>query len=147
MGSMGVGSAVGELGATFTYAPRPALQFELGAGLGLSGIQFPVMPKVTVGTRHHRLSVGAGPSVAVGSNTKPEQTCVSYWLNAEAGYEYQSTAGFSFLIAAGFTKGIAGTMPGIGTPGDYEPGDGTVPESVSRLPILPQGRIALGRWF
>jgi len=147
MGNMGVGSAVGELGATFTYAPRPELQIELGTGLGLSGFQFSLMPKVSVGTRRERLVVGVGPSVAIGTSANPEQTCVSLWLNAEVGYEFRSASGFSFLVAAGITKGIAGTMPGRGAPGVYEPGDTTAPEAVWGLPIAPQGRIALGHWF
>jgi hypothetical protein len=147
MGNMGIGSAVGEMGATFTYAPRPELQIELGAGLGLTGLQLSLMPKASLGSRHHRFLVGVGPSTAIGTNTKPAATCVSWWLNAEVGYEYRSASGFSFLLAAGITKGVAGMVPGIGAPGVYEPGDVTTPEAARELPLLPQGRIALGRWF
>jgi hypothetical protein len=148
MGNMGIASAVGELGTTLTFAPRPEVQIELGAGLGRSGFQLSLMPKATVGTHHHRLLVGVGPSAAIGANAKPERTCVSYWLNAEVGYELRSATGFSFLVAVGITKGIAGTMPGRGASGVYEPGDTTTtPEAVWRLPIIPQGRIAFGRWF
>jgi hypothetical protein len=147
MGNMGIGSAVGELGATFTYAPRSAVQIELGAGLGLTGFQLSLMPKATVGTRYDRFVIGVGPSLAIGTNIKPEQTCVSLWLNAEVGYEFRSVSGFSFLMAAGITKGVAGTVPGMGAPGVYEPGDITSPEAARDLPIIPQGRIALGRWF
>jgi hypothetical protein len=147
MGNMGLASAVGEMGSTVTFAPRPELQIELGAGLGLSGFQLSLMPKATVGTRRDRFVIGIGPSVAIGTNTNPRQTCVSLWLNAEVGYEFRSIAGFSFLVAAGITKGIAGTMPGMGAPGTYEPGDTTMPDAVRGLPVFPQGRIAFGRWF
>ena len=144
---MGIGSAVGEMGGTFTYAPRPKLQFELGVGLGFSGVQLSFMPKLSSGNRHHNLVVGMGPSLAVGRNRNPAVTCVSLWLNAEAGYEYRSARGLSFLAAVGFTKGLAGTMPDDDAAGVYEPGDIATPDAVSGLPPLPQGRIAFGHWF
>jgi hypothetical protein len=147
MGNLGIGSAVGELGGTVTVAPIPEVQLELGAGLGLAGVQFSLMPKLALGNRHDRLILGAGPTLAVGENPNPSRTCASLWLNLEVGYEYRSTRGFSFLIAVGLTKGVAGEMPGLPAPGVYEPGDTTTPEAVSGLPVFPQGRIALGHWF
>jgi len=146
MGNMGVASAVGEMGGTFTYAPRPEVQLELGAGLGLTGTQFSLMPKLTAGGVQHRFVLGIGPSLGVGSNPNPAVTCESLWLNAEVGYEYRSASGISFLVAVGITKGIAGHIPG-GAPGSYDEGDATAPEAVSGLPVVPQGRIAFGHWF
>jgi hypothetical protein len=147
MGNMGIASAVGEMGGTFTYAPVPELELELGAGIGASGFQFSFLPKLSGGGRRHRLSLGIGPSVGLGSNTNPSETCVSLWLNAEAGYEFRSPSGFSFLLALGLGKGLAGKMPGLGTPGVTEAGEPVGPELVADLPIFPQGRIAFGRWF
>jgi hypothetical protein len=147
MGNLGIGSAVGELGGTFTYAPRPEIQLELGAGLGISGLQLSVMPKLTAGTQHHRLTFGVGPSVGIGNNEKPAETCVSLWLNGEVGYEYRSSSGLSFLVAVGVFKGIAGHMPGGFTPGISHEGESIPPEAVADGPLSPQGRIAVGRWF
>ena len=146
MGNMGIASAIGEMGGTFTYAPVPELQIELGAGLGFSGLQLSLMPKVSAGTSHHRLTLGLGPSVGIGTNRNPSVTCVSYWLHAEAGYELRSASGLSFLIAVGLGKGLGGTMPGSPGPG-MDTADAVSPQSASQRSVFPQGRIALGRWF
>ena len=147
MGNMGIASAVGEMGGTFTYAPVAPLELELGSGIGASGFQFSFLSKLVGGEGRHRFSVGAGPSLGIGSNTNPAQTCFSLWLNVEAGYEFRAPSGFSFLLAVGFGKGLAGKMPGLPAPGVSEPGDVLTPEPVADLPIFPQGRIAFGRWF
>lgn len=146
MGSMGVASAIGEMGGTLTYSPRPEFQFELGTGIGYSGVQLSLMPKLAIGVRNHRLLIGVGPSLGVGSNPKPAQTCISYWLNADVGYEYRSPGGFSFLMAVGVFRGLAGEIPG-GTPGVTEPGEAVRPEPASDFHLFPQGRIAFGHWL
>jgi hypothetical protein len=146
MGNMGIASAIGEMGGTFTYAPAPELQIELGAGLGFSGFQLALLPKISAGSSHHRLTLGIGPSVGIGTNRSPSVTCVSYWLNAEAGYEYRSASGFAFLVALGIGKGLAGTMPGSPVTG-LDTADAVTPLSASQRSAFPQGRIAFGRWF
>ena len=146
MGNSGLFSAIGEIGGTYTYAPVPEFQMEFGSGIGLSGFQFSFMPKLAVGDRKNRLVLGAGPSMGVDPDNNPSHTYVSYWLNAEAGYEYRSVGGFSFLIAAGITRGIAGEYRDqcvIDCEGDTRGHSGPV----TKLPMLPQGRIAFGRWF
>ena len=147
MGNMGVASAIGEMGGTLTYAPLPEVQIELGAGIGFSGFQLSVMPKLSVGERHHRLTLGVGPSVGLSSNNNPKETCISYWLNAEAGYEFRSSGGFSFLLALGVGRGLAGKVPGYGAPGVAETGDAYPPEPATDFRLFPEGRIAFGRWF
>jgi hypothetical protein len=146
MGNMGVASAIGEMGGTLTYSPRPEFQVELGTGIGYSGLQLSLMPKLAIGGKNHRVSIGAGPSMGIGSNPKPSQTCISYWLNAEVGYEYRSASGLSFLVAVGIFRGLAGEIPG-GTPGVTEAGEAVRPEPASDFSLFPQGRIAFGRWF
>lgn len=149
MGNSGLGSPVGLMGGTFTYAPVPEMQFEIGSGIGFSGLQFSLMPKLSIGQARDRLVFGVGPSVGIIQNPNPSQWCVSLWLNAEAGYEFRSVGGFSFLIAAGVLKGLAGKMQGIDGPVfEDHPDDRPVPpEEVASFPILPEGRIAFGRWF
>jgi len=146
MGNAGFCSAVGEMGATYTYSPVQSLQLELGAGLGFSGLQLSLMPKVSVGSDRHRLVVGVGPSVGIDPDNNPPHTYVAYWLNAEMGYEYRSVGGFSFLIAGGFFRGIGGEYRGqclFDCEGDTK----GWPEPVTKIPTLPQMRVAFGRWF
>jgi hypothetical protein len=146
MGNSGLFSAIGEIGGTYTYAPVPEIQMELGAGIGLSGFQFSFMPKLSVGDRKYRFIVGAGPSMGVYPDNNPSHTYVSYWLNAEIGYEYRAVGGFSFMIAAGITRGIAGEYRDqcvIECDGDTK----GHPRPITEMPLLPQGRIAFGRWF
>jgi hypothetical protein len=150
MGNLGFGSPVGLVGGTFTYAPRPQVQIELGSGIGFSLFQFSLMPKVTLGSKRERFVLGVGPSVGVAPSSAencPATACVSYWLNAEAGFEFRSVGGFSFLMAIGVVKGLAGKMPGYGAPGVTEPGDVHHPYAVAGIPILPEARIAFGRWL
>lgn len=145
MGNLGIGSAVGEMGGTFTYAATPHSQIEMGAGIGYTGFQLSVMPKLSVGSRSHRFVLGMGPSVGIDPANNPDHTYVSYWLNSEVGYEYRSASGFSFLIAAGLTYGLGGEYRWQ-CPFDCD-GDTA---GYSRSPAgtrLPQGRIAFGRWF
>jgi hypothetical protein len=143
-GDVGVFSAVGFLGVTYTYSPVPAMQFELGTGLGLSGIQLSFMPKVLVGGKGHYLVVGAGPSAGITPSSQDQHTYVSYWLNGDVGYEYRGPGGFSFLIALGYTYALAGevrTTCLIDCEGDTR-------GSSSRAHwASPQGRIAFGHWF
>jgi hypothetical protein len=119
---------------------------EFGAGIGLSGLQFSFMPKLSVGDRENRFILGAGPSMGVDPDNNPSHTYVSYWLNAEIGYEYRSLSGFSFMIAVGITRGIAGEYRNqcvIDCDGDTKGSS----RPTTDIPLLPQGRIAFGRWF
>ena len=147
MGNSGLFSAIGEIGGTYTYAPVPEFQMEFGSGIGFSGFQFSFMPKLSVGLgdRQNRFILGVGPSVGVYPDINPPHTYVSYWLNAEIGYEYRSAGGFSFLIAAGITHGIGGEYRDecvIDCNGDTK----GHPSPAAEI-TLPQGRIAFGRWF
>ena len=146
MGNSGLFSAIGEIGGTYTYAPVPEFQMEFGSGIGLSGFQFSFMPKLSVGDRKNRFILGAWPSMGVDPDNNPSHTYVSYWLNAEIGYEYRSVDGFSFMIAAGITRGIAGEYRDqcvIDCEGDTK----GHPRPTTEMALLPQGRIAFGRWF
>ena len=145
MGNLGIGSVVGFIGGTYTYAPVPPFQLELGSGIGWTGFQFSIMPKLSVGEKRHRFVLGVGPSLAVDPNNNPPHTYVALFLNAEVGYEYRSVGGFSFLIAAGIFRGLAGETRGqclIDCDGDTKGWSVPVPKEV-----FPQGRVAFGRWF
>jgi hypothetical protein len=148
MFNLGLGSPIGLLGGTLTFSPWTGFQIELGLGLGLSGVQLSGMPKLSVGSGQRHFVLGAGPSIGIGNNPNPSQLCISYWLNAEVGYEIRSESGSAFLLAFGVVSGLAGQMPGYGVVGVTEQGEAVKPEPVTRLPIvLPAFRIAWGHWF
>ena len=144
--SIGMGSAVGEIGASYTYAPHPMVEFEFGLGLGFTGFQFSAMPKLGLAlNKSDRLLIGAGPSASLDFATHPSRNYLGYWLNAEAGYEHQTASGFSILVAAGVTYGLGGDMRGhcgVDCGSDTQVGKDPVAGK-----IYPQARVALGRWF
>ncbi len=144
-GDVGLASAIGVLGGTYTYSPVPAIQFELGAGVGFTGIQLSFMPKLLAGRNGYYLVFGVGPSVGINPSEQDQHTYTSYWLNAEMGYEYRSPGGFSFLLVGGVTYALGGELRSTcvidcdGDPrGSSSPAAGLV---------FPQGRLAFGHWF
>jgi hypothetical protein len=143
--SFGIASPVGEIGASYTYAPRPEVEFELGAGLGFTGFQLSTMPKLSFGNKTNRIVLGLGPSVSMDSSTTPHQHYVGYWLNGEVGYERRTPSGFAVLVAAGFTAGLAGEVRGHCSTDCI--GDARIGSEAIAGKIYPQARIAFGRWF
>ena len=59
---VGLGSAVGAAGLTYTLAPVPWLRLEVGGGVGISGTQLSAMPKLARGGQRDRFVAGAGMS-------------------------------------------------------------------------------------
>ena len=109
---IGVGSAVGFAGLTITRAFAECFRIELGGGIGYSGWQLSLMPKLAFDLAHgvHYLVIGAGVSVAF---PKPETfgpaTGHPVWLNVDAlGYEIRDQYGLSIAFAIGVTKGLGG---------------------------------------
>jgi len=144
--NLGLGSAVGEIGASYTYAPLPEFQIELGTGLGFTGLQFSAMPKLSLALNNSdRLVLGAGPSASLDLAANPDHTYLGYWLNAEVGYEHRSALGFAVLVAAGISYGLGGEMRGhcgVDCGGDTRAWNDPIAGKLS-----PQTRIAFGRWF
>lgn len=147
MGNLGLASAVGEVGGTLTYSPVPAFQIELGIGLGITGLQYSVMPKLSLGhlPRYH-LILGLGPSLSGLHKDIEGVVQYSVWLNGEVGYEYRSPGGFAFLVAGGFTYALASDQT-YSSCYAYCDSDQNYPLRHVAGSIYPQGRIAFGRWF
>jgi hypothetical protein len=141
----GVASAVGEIGASYTYAPVPEIELEVGAGLGGTGYQLSAMPKLSLGSRAYRFVAGAGLSTSLDSSENPNRSYAGYWMNAEVGYEYRSPSGYSVLVAVGITYGLGGDRRGrcfvACAPSP------TTPDQAVAGELYPQGRVAIGRWF
>lgn len=144
--NLGLGSPVGEIGASYTYAPVPKLQIELGTGLGYTGFQFSVMPKLALAlNKTDRFVFGAGPSASLDLATGPNHTYHGYWLHTEVGYEHRTASGFSVLVAAGITYGLGGEMRARCS-ADCAGDTPTWNEPIAGK-MFPQARIAFGRWF
>jgi hypothetical protein len=147
MGNLGLASAVGEVGGTFTYSPVPAFQIELGVGFGITGLQLSLMPKLSLGhlPRYH-LILGLGPSLSGLHKNVEGVVQYSLWLNGEAGYEHRSPSGFAFLVAGGFTYALASDQT-YRSCYAFCDSDENYPVRHVAGSIYPQGRIAFGRWF
>jgi hypothetical protein len=111
---LGWGSAVGELGVTYAHDVGPHFQLEAGAGMGVTGYQLSVMPKLVFGggTRRFVMGVGAAAGLTtrddahVGPDHEPKPPLV-WWLNADLlGYEYHAAGGGLFVVAVGLTTNL-----------------------------------------
>ena len=72
---LGVASAVGGLGVTYSYFADDSLGLEAGLGVGATGLQLSLMPKLRLGAGRHRFVAGAGLSAGIYAgvgNTGPE---------------------------------------------------------------------------
>jgi hypothetical protein len=142
-GSFGLGSPIGALGVSYTYVPIPLVEVEIGGGVGLSGYQGSIVPKLSVGSATDRLVLGVGPSISTDSQSDPKRTYVGYWLSGEIGYQHTTPAGVSVLIAAGIGYGLSGTTRlQCAANCDDQGWDYDVAGRV-----VPQARMAVGRWF
>jgi hypothetical protein len=140
---LGAGSAVGFIGLTLVRALGEHAHIELGTGIGYTGYQFSVMPKVVLGYPRSHFVAGVGLSIADPTNPV-HGTGHPVWLNVDAiGYELVSSYGLAFLIAAGFTKGLGGGTLCTAI-------DGCQPEEkLSDVATFwaPQFRVAYAYWF
>jgi hypothetical protein len=102
-------SAIGSLGVTYTYAPTHSLLLESGIGVGWTGLQLEVMPKLSFGSAKNRVLLGAGPSVGFSTGPAAENDDGPvYWLNLEVGWQRFFPNGVAFLLAFGTTTIVAG---------------------------------------
>jgi hypothetical protein len=137
--SLGLFSVVGLGGVTYAFSGARPLVVELGAGLGFSGLQLSLTPKLAFAAGEGRFLTGAGASLGLpwfGTALEEERTAL--WLNVDAlGYELR----FANHLLAAATVGV--TIAGF--TGDYCVAETC--ESIDPGDILPQGRVTLGYWF
>jgi len=141
-GSLGLGSPVGALGLSYAYMPVRQVEIEVGGGLGLTGYQVAVMPKLSLG-EYDRLVIGLGPSVSIDGSGEGKRNAVGYWLDGEIGYRHSTASGLSVLAAVGVSYGLSGTVTTVCGIDCAARGSG---ESIAGR-FLPEMRIALGRAF
>ena len=99
---LGLGSPWGELGVSYQRQLRPSLALETGVGLGATGLQLAVLPKLLIGSGAARLYLEGGPSL-----TLSDEAGAGLWAAGEVGFEstFNSwTLGFgagASILAAG----------------------------------------------
>ena len=134
--NLGVGSAVGLMGATLSYSGLGPLEVELGVGLGLSGVQASAMLKLgLLGNRTSRFVVGLGVADTVSHQYNREVTGNPIWLNVDL-LSYESRGVVFLSFALGVTRGLGG--------GTYDFGDSGANSLTDQ--VLPQVRIMMGGW-
>jgi hypothetical protein len=142
---IGIGSAIGLIGVTYTRAFDKYILLEGGVGAGFTGSQLSLMPKLTLGpTVRSRYIMGVGVSLSLDSTAtetgpehQPHRLAVP-WLNADLlGIELRSVSGFAFHLALGIT------MPMISYHWDFA-GLGSTEKAWQPL---PQMRIGIANWF
>jgi hypothetical protein len=139
---LGIASAVGLGGVTLTRQVTSHLRVEAGVGLGITGVQLSLMPKVVFGGERDYFVAGAGISVTVLSDS---QYVSGYplWLNVDAlGYEHQFDSRLAFSLALGLTGGLGGGRVCL-------PPDGCEPQFFEDVTHYwgPQARLQLSYWF
>jgi hypothetical protein len=149
--NLGLGSAIGELGATAAFWPTSFTGTEVGLGIGNTGTQYSLMQKFALGSppRATRFVFGAGIAYASGSQ---HTTGSIVWLNLDlAGLEMRTRRHFVFFLAGGLTVGLTGgKFDGTIGPSesDCSPYPSCMQSSKASGYVAPQLRMGLvGGWF
>jgi hypothetical protein len=139
---VGVASAVGMVGVDYQFAPSRWLRLEGSAGLGVTGAQLSIMPKIALGSGTCAFIAGFGPSLAVGGQQAmpghgPNPDVIP-WLNLDLpGIECRARSGLSLQATLGLT------IPLVEFHWDFT----DVGSTIHAGAILPQGRLGIGWWF
>lgn len=146
---LGVASAVGFGGLTYTRTLTDRLSLEAGVGLGISGVQLSAMPRLmfAVGPRS-AFFIGLGPALSIKRLDTGDvggafrRTGEGVWLNGDCGFHFVAASGFTFSMAAGLAAGLWGdyllSVPTLFGPDQYVG---------IRGHVSPQGRIGVGYAF
>jgi hypothetical protein len=135
---VGLFSTVGFVGMSYGRAVTRWLVLEGGVGLGLTGVQLSLTPRLALGRGAQRFVAGAGLAVAIptvaGYTGDPGylRGSSALFLNVDlAGYEVSSPdRSLTFQAAAGVTTLV------------YSPGDPGLEGA-----LYPQVRVGVGGWF
>jgi len=141
-GDFGLASAVGAIGVTYTRTFADLFGLEGGLGWGFSGVQLSLMPKLFLGSAHHRLVLGVGPSMGVPTeshDSSGDPTAPIGYVNVEFGYDLRTESGVAFEIALGATTVVSHTH------WDTFCIDSCV--HVRSGDVFPTLRIGVGHWF
>lgn len=102
---LGLASPWGEMGLSYQRYVAPSFALETGVGIGATGGQLVVLPKLLLGSGNARFYVEGGPSV-----TLTDKSGAGVWASGEIGFE-SSFGGFVLGFGAGAGILVAGEVP------------------------------------
>lgn len=140
--NVGLASAVGFGGVTVTRSFFEHVRLEIGGGLGYSGWQLSLMPKLVLGTGRVRFVAGAGVAVAWPADSRVAAGH-PVWLNVDLlGMEFRFDSGFAIFNSVGITGGLGGGELCV-------PADGCEPQFLRNVDHYwsPQARVGVAYWF
>jgi len=146
----GAGSAVGFLGVVWSRPQSERFAYELGVGLGLSGVQASAMGRLRLGQGDVRFTPGVGLSLGMPmlsafsgdlEHVQGEPTggpSPMLWADLDVvGLELRTRGGFVLSASAGLNVAI--------TPGHFDVGD--IGGNVNPGDFSPQARLGMGWTF
>jgi hypothetical protein len=138
--NLGLGSAVGLAGVTYSHMLLSVLEAEAGVGVGLSGVQVSLMQKIALGGPSFRLVAGVGVSFSAGNSLGDDTRTHYFWLNVDAlGFEVRTRSQWDFSLALGVTHVFGKPI--------WVMGDCERPQNCSGDSTFPEIRMGVGRWF
>ena len=109
--NLGIGSAVGVAGLTYSRLIGSLFETELGVGQGFTGIQLSLMQKIAVGVGRARFIMGVGLAYSPGGPLVDGPRERSLWLNLDlAGIEVRTSSHFVFFASIGDTHVIGAPL-------------------------------------
>lgn len=110
---LGLASALGFAGVSYTWAAQPWLWVEGGVGYGLTGLQLSLMAKLArpLG-RQVSMFAGLGPSLSRKALSTDDvggafhRAGVGGWLNLDLGLQLLIGRGLTLMVAGGATVGL-----------------------------------------
>jgi hypothetical protein len=120
--SLGLFTPTGELGLEYTHVVLPHLEVGAGAGIGFTGPQASITPRLRAGAGLFSMTFGAG--ISGGSYDEPElfSFCVTagdhlcpdnrikalaLWANFEMGLQFTSRSGMAWRVYGGIGTAVA----------------------------------------
>jgi hypothetical protein len=114
----GLGTPLGYVGFELARHVSPSFLVSAGAGMGVTGPQISLMPRLLLGQGRSVLVLGAG--VSRGNYTSStfcfdDESCAhrvgtANWANAEIGGEYRWPGGLSFRYFGGYGRAFADNL-------------------------------------
>jgi hypothetical protein len=114
----GLGTPLGYVGVELARRLSPSFIVSAGAGMGVTGPQIALMPRLLLGQGRSVLVLGAGVSRGKFTSNNfcfDDDSCahragMANWVNAEIGGEYRWPGGLSFRYFGGYGRAFADNL-------------------------------------